>query len=163
MREGVWSLRSIRGFSRLYACFAAGRDRFGFRLCEFSVLGNHIHLLVEAENQRALARGMQGLCIRIAKALNRMMERSGPVFADRYHAHVLQSPTEVRRARRYLATNAHAHELAAQPFRDPLCSFTLAVRWGEKPTAKPRTWLLREGWRRGAPGSGRPSTRPPPS
>src|SRR5262249_54760258 len=150
LRQDVWNLRSWRSFSRLYDCFAGGRDRFGFRLCEFSVLGNHIHLLVEAENKRALARGMQGLCIRIAKKLNAMMQRRGPVFADRYHAHVLKTPTEVRRARRYLATNAHEHGLAARPFEDPYCSFTLDARWGERPTSSPQTWLLRVGWRRGA-------------
>ena len=150
MREAAWSLRSVRSFSRLYACFARGKERFGFRLCEFSVLGNHIHLLVEAENERALSRGMQGLCIRIAKALNKMMGRVGAVFSDRYYAHVLETPTEVRRARRYLATNAHEHGLVSRPFGDPYCSFTLAPRWGEKPAATPRTWLLRKGWRRGA-------------
>ena len=145
----LWSLRSVRSFSRLYRCFAAGRDRFGFRLCEFSVLGNHIHLLVEAENEGALARGMQGLCIRIAKSLNKMMDRKGSVFADRYHAHILETPTEVRRARRYLATNAHEHGLAPKPFEDPFCSFSLAPRWGEKPVAAPDSWLLQKGWRRG--------------
>src|SRR5262249_18043678 len=124
----------------------------GFRLCEFSVLGNHIHLLVEAENERALAKGMQGLCIRIAKKLNAMMKRKGPVFADRYHAHILKTPTEVRRARRSLATNAREHDLESEPFQDPYCSFTLDPRWGERPTLAPRTWLLRKGWRRGARG-----------
>src|SRR5262249_23043816 len=58
MREGVWNLRSRRSFERLYACFQAAKGRFGFRLCEFSVLGNHIHLLVEADDARALARGI---------------------------------------------------------------------------------------------------------
>jgi hypothetical protein len=50
----VWNLRSRR-------CFERGRDRFGFRLVHFSVQGNHIHLVVEAPGERALARGMQGL------------------------------------------------------------------------------------------------------
>jgi REP-associated tyrosine transposase len=150
MREGVWSLRSVRSFTRLLVCFESGKDRFGFRLCEFSVLGNHIHLLVEAPNERVLARGIQGLCIRMAKSLNKMMSRKGSVFADRYCAHILKTPTEVRRARRYLATNAHEHGLVADPFGDPYCSFTLAPRWGERPTSSPETWLLRKGWRRGA-------------
>jgi REP element-mobilizing transposase RayT len=151
MQRGAWSLRSVRSFSRLYACFAAGRERFGFRLCEFAVLGNHIHLLVEADHPRALVRGIQGLCIRIAKSLNAMMNRKGPVFADRYHARILKTPTEVRRARRYLATHAHAHSLVKKPFHDPYCSFTLAPRWGARPVCEPATWLLRKGWRRGSP------------
>ena len=47
------------------------------RIIEFSVQGNHLHLIVEAENSDALSRGMQGLAIRIAKALNSLMERAG--------------------------------------------------------------------------------------
>ena len=41
------------------------------RIIEFSVLGNHLHLIVEADSSVALSRGMQGLTVRIAKALNR--------------------------------------------------------------------------------------------
>ena len=151
MRRGVWSLRSKRSFERLHACFDLAKNRFSFRICAFTVLGNHIHLLVEAANERALAQGVQGLCIRIAKSLNAMMNRRGPVFADRYHSHILRTPTEVRRARRYLATNAFEHRLVSKPFGDPYCSFTLAPNWGNPPVVAPSTWLLRQGWRRGSP------------
>src|SRR5262245_8855365 len=133
MNKGVWNLRSVRSFSRLYSCFDAGKERFGFRLCEFTVLGNHIQLLVEAADEQARARAMRVLRIRIAKSPNRMMKRHGAVFADRYHARILKTPTEVRRARRYLATNAHEHRLAARPFEDPYCSFALAPRLGTRP------------------------------
>ena len=34
-------------------------------------------MIVEAEDEKAFARGMQGLNIRIAKALNRVMGRHG--------------------------------------------------------------------------------------
>jgi REP element-mobilizing transposase RayT len=92
----VWNLRSRRCFSRIAKCFARGRDRFGFRLVHFSVQGNHLHLIVDADDERALARGIQGLGVRIAKALNRVMGRKGTVFADHYHSRILRSPTEVR-------------------------------------------------------------------
>jgi hypothetical protein len=51
----VWNLRSRRCFSRISECFLQGRDRFGFRLVHFSVQGNHVHLMVEAHDERALA------------------------------------------------------------------------------------------------------------
>src|SRR5205085_6426439 len=57
----VWNLRSRRCLSRIARGFERGRDRFGFRLVHFSVQGNHIHLPVEARDERALARRMQGL------------------------------------------------------------------------------------------------------
>jgi len=63
-----------------------GCQRFGYRLIEFSVQGNHIHLVVEAPDVVALGRAMKGLEVRMARALNKVMKRKGPVFADRYHA-----------------------------------------------------------------------------
>ena len=48
---------------------------------------------------RALARGMQGLSIRMARRLNRLWRRSGKVFADRFHVEVLRTPRQVRDAR----------------------------------------------------------------
>ncbi|HEY6908984.1 MAG TPA: hypothetical protein VI356_06425 [Myxococcales bacterium] len=38
-------------------CLAAARQRFGLRVIEFTVLGNHLHLIVEADGDEALSRG----------------------------------------------------------------------------------------------------------
>jgi hypothetical protein len=42
-----------------------------------SIQGTHLHLIVEAEGKDSLARGMKGLEVRVARALNRMMVRRG--------------------------------------------------------------------------------------
>jgi REP element-mobilizing transposase RayT len=150
----VWNLRSRRCFSRISECFFRGRDRFGFRLVHFSVQGNHLHLIVEARDERALARGMQGLGVRIAKALNRVMGRKGTVLADHYHARQLRSPTQVANALAYVLTNFLHHfpgERARQAddLRDRFSS-----AWREQgkdpPVVAPRTWLLSIGWRMNA-------------
>ncbi|MEW6073566.1 MAG: peptide MFS transporter [Planctomycetota bacterium] len=91
------------------AAFAGGKERFGFRLIHYSVLANHLHLIGEAQNRRALSRGMQGLAVRIAKGLNRHWGRRGKVFADRYHDHILRTPREVRSALAYVLRNAARH------------------------------------------------------
>src|SRR5262245_43363378 len=44
---GVPHLRGERSFARMQRAFFGGHDRFGMRLCEFSVQGNHVHLIVE--------------------------------------------------------------------------------------------------------------------
>jgi hypothetical protein len=75
----------------------------------FSVQGNHVHLIAEADGARAFALGVRALSIRLARRLNSMMGRSGPVFADRYHAHVLRTPAEVRNAIRYVLGNYESH------------------------------------------------------
>jgi REP element-mobilizing transposase RayT len=143
--DDVPNLRSSRRFARIRECFVAARGRLGVRLVEFSVLSNHLHLVVEADSSEALSRGMQGLCIRIAKALNAMLRRSGRVFADHYHSRLLRTPTELARAIRYVVANAAHHyaEKGADPFssRGPGSLAALAAPLG---------WLVRLGWRRAA-------------
>lgn len=148
----VWNLRSRRSFRVLSQAFAGGCDRRGFRLVHFSVQGNHLHLVVEAPDEERLSRGLQGLAVRIARRLNRMMGRKGRVFADRYHGHVLRTPSEVARAVAYVLGNFFVHAVrrgervdAGQP--DGYSS-AVTVETGPPLVAPARTWLLTVGWRR---------------
>jgi hypothetical protein len=125
------------------ACLVEARDRFGLRIIEFSVLGNHLHVLVEAESSKALSRGMQGLNVRIAKALNRIMGRRGSVFDDHYHAELLATPTQLVNAIAYVLGNHERH--SGTRGIDP-CSSLACQRSGV--VMQPQTWLLRFGWRR---------------
>jgi REP element-mobilizing transposase RayT len=104
--SGIWRPGAIAAALRI------GGDRFDVRVVEFSVQGNHVHLLVEAPDRHALARAIQGFSIRVAKGLNRMMGRTGRVFDDRYHARVLRTPTEVRHAIRYVLERTQARRPA---------------------------------------------------
>ncbi len=146
VRTSVPSLRGAHCFAAVERTLAVARDRLGLRVVHFAVLGNHLHLVVEADGSVALARGMQGLSIRLAKALNRALGRSGAVFADHYHSRVLATPREVASAVGYVLGNAKHHypEVGNRP--DP---FSSAVR--TELAAPPRTWLLSIGWRRGRP------------
>ena len=146
VREHVWNLRSGRSFRRIRGCFEKSCGRFGARLVEFSVQGNHLHLIVESDSNEALSRALQGLCIRLAKALNALMKRAGAVFADHYHSRLLRTPTELVNAIRYVLGNA-AHHFGGEA-RDPFSSAGLAEPEGV--LAKPRGWLLRTGWKRAA-------------
>jgi REP element-mobilizing transposase RayT len=94
--KGIPSLRRSDVRRALEKAFHAGRERFGFGLVHYSIQGNHLHLIVEAEDATALSRGMQGLTIRCARAINRALHRKGKVFVDRFHAHVLRTRREVR-------------------------------------------------------------------
>lgn len=77
-RAGLPSLRAPHLFSVLRdAIRSAHTPRF--RICHFSVQSNHVHLIVEATSRDTLSRGMQGLAIRLARAVNRVLARRGPV------------------------------------------------------------------------------------
>jgi putative transposase len=156
--HGCWNLRSRRALLSLQGAFESGRDRLGFRLIHYSVQGNHVHLIVEASGKQSLSRGMQGLTIRMARALNRMMQRRGKVFAERFHAHVLRSRREVAHALRYVFGNfAHHAKAWGLEIRRAFCDPFSSVEWfaapppDDAPVAAPSTWLLRVGWRGASP------------
>jgi len=91
LRDGLPSLRKERELRVLDGCFASASTD-AFRVCEFSVQSNHLHLIVEAQGTSALSKGVQGLAVRIAKRLNRLWHRRGSVFSDRCHARILATP-----------------------------------------------------------------------
>ncbi len=159
LRAGLPSLRRVRERRVLERAFGAGSDRSSFRLTEYSIQSNHLHLLVEAKDRNALTRGMQGLSIRVAKALNKLWERKGKVFADRYHDRILRTPREVRNALVYVLKNHARHGIrllgvdawsSGRWFEGWKATrgvpVTLAPR--ASPIARARTWLLNVGWRR---------------
>ena len=132
----------------------------GFRVIEFNVLGNHIHFIVEANGADDLARGAQGLAVRIARNSNSALNRTGKLFGQRYHARSLKTPTEVRNALRYVLLN-RKHHAAEKRFErgwiDPFSSAIWFTGWTRpvqyiatepRPTALAQTWLLRRGWYR---------------
>jgi putative transposase len=141
-----------------------------FRICEFNVLSNHLHLIVEAANKRSLARGVQGFEVRLVKRLNPILGRTGKLFAHRYHARALPTPREVRNALCYVLQN-RKHHAAEKRFNkywvDPFSSAAWFTGWAEPispyawmvkdlveqppPTKPPNTWLLSTGWRRHGP------------
>jgi REP element-mobilizing transposase RayT len=147
-------------YRTLRAAFRNGREKFGFRLVHFNVLGNHLHLICEADDRRALSRGVQGLAIRIARNVNRVAKRRGKLFADRYHLHVLETPREVRNTLLYVLRNGVRHGASpAGPFYDVYSSAVYFDGWkepgttrffddGDYPVVAPRAWLLTTGWKR---------------
>jgi len=140
----------LRAYSRVQAIEQAMREvrqRFGLRVVHYSIQGNHLHLIVEIDDAAMLSRAINGLAVRLARALNRLAGRNGKVFLDRYHAHVLKTPRVVRNAVRYVLENFrhHLREDVAPEGADP-CS---SAAWLDRPLnddvpiASPETWLLR--------------------
>ena len=127
------------------------------RVVHYSVQGNHVHLVAEASDRKVLAKRIQGLEVRIARAMNELMHRSGAVFADRYHARPLRTPLEVRRVIHYVLKNRQHHFPGRAARFDPYSSAAWFDGWTSPPARPiddealvrpPRSWLLRIGWRR---------------
>ena len=126
-----------------------------FRVLQFSIQKDHLHLLVEAVGPMGFERGVRGLAIRIARLVNRICGRRGTVWADRYHARVLRTPREVRNELVYVLNNFKKHVRGARGV-DPYSSAPWLDGWrapgpkAESPSSWPRarTWLACKGWRR---------------
>lgn len=170
LRSRVRSLRTQFVFPTVRgAISAAARALPGFRVVEFSVQGDHVHLLVEAASKGCLSSGMRGLAIRIARRVNQLLFRRGRFWADRWHGHVLTSPRSVRHALVYVLHNAKKHGTIQDACIDPCSSAPYFQRFKEYAGAAPvsvsagivpmalappstppvvgaRTWLLRAGW-----------------
>jgi REP element-mobilizing transposase RayT len=95
--------------------------------------------------------------------------RRGTVFPDRFHQEIITTPTQARRALAYVLNNWRKHREdraeAARTWKvDPYSTGVLFDGWKERADADvympyretyrpmvvylPRTWLLREGWRK---------------
>lgn len=157
---GLPSLRQPAPFAVITAALEAAAMRFGVRIVAYMVQGNHLHLVLEAADHRALARAMAGFTCRVARGLNRVLGRQGAVFEGRFHTRVLRTPGEVRSALGYVVENTrrHAQQLGIllRSLRDPFTSLGLLELRSHRPwaaravgppvTAPPLTWLLRAGW-----------------
>lgn len=153
-RVGVPSLRSDAVFSELERALTRS-SRSALRVTQFSVQTDHLHLIVEADAAAFLVRGLQGLAIRCARAVNRGSGRVGPVWGERYHARALRTPREMRFALVYVLLNFRKH-LRAGPGLDPRSSGPWFEGWTRAPLrpdrpcpiAASQTWLGTIGWRR---------------
>jgi len=163
VRRGVPSLRSVRLVRELERSFRVSAERANIRVVHYSIQHDHVHLLTEAADAAALGRGMKSIAARLARAVNRVFARRGAVLDGRYHHRELATPREVRAALAYVLLNARKHAAQRVPASvasgfglDPASSSRWFEGWADHPVppadrpavARPRTWLLRAGWRR---------------
>jgi REP element-mobilizing transposase RayT len=173
VEQDVGSLRRAHAYHAIRAALDVVKARDDFRVVEISLQRKHIHLIVEAANEVALARGMQSLQISAARKVNaavskhRGRKRIGRVFVDRYHARILKTPTDVRNVLNYVMNNWRHHGedkwfdsvnwdvdwFSSAPrftgWREP--APTMSSRYHPLGTCAAETWLLRIGWTRGGP------------
>lgn len=89
--------------------------------------------------------------------------RKGRLFDDRYHAVILTTPRQTRNCLVYVFHNAHRHGEAVRGIdvyssvwyfdgwrtEDWRCGLDPPDSRHGRPVARPTTWLLATGWRRG--------------
>jgi hypothetical protein len=148
---------------------ANARSPRTFRILHFSVQRDHVHFIVEAKSAEALSSGVRSLAIRIARYVNELLSRKGPLWEGRWHGRALATPREVRNALVYVLANFRKHaRRPPSPGIDPYSSGAWFDGWqgwhpasggappfarrgpatGERSVSPPTEWLARIGWRR---------------
>ena len=127
MAPAEGSLRRRKLYKAMRAATITAALREWFRIVHISLQRNHVHLLIEADHQAALSRGMQSFLISAARHINTALgegarRRRGKVFADRYHVEVITTPARARHAISYILSNWRKH--------------------GEDCAGLPSTWLV---------------------
>jgi putative transposase len=134
---------------------------------------DHVHLVVEASDKRALSSGVRSVSIRIARYVNDLVVRRGAFWADRWFGRELTSPRQVRNALVYVLANFRKHaRVRLLAGVDPYSSGLWFDGWrggfsrragrdpplvgraipcasdADIPVSVPRRWLSASGWRR---------------
>jgi putative transposase len=161
----VGRLRRRDGYAAVRRALMVCVGREAFRIPQISIQANHVHLLVEADDKRALADGLRAFMIAAARRRNRATGRTGRVF-ERFHMTVIRTPRQARHALGYVLCNwrRHREDLAGarqrrtpiDPYssgprfdgwRDPPADLRLPPGYEPLPTGAARSWLLTVGWR----------------
>ncbi|MBK9071158.1 MAG: transposase [Myxococcales bacterium] len=143
-----------------------------FRIVEFSVQTNHVHLVIEAEDKRTLRAGITSLVTRGARAINKALgRRRWRVWGTRAFARALTVPRDVRNTLVYVLMNRANHvvkghgpsprasvvsidQCSSAPYFNGFARATDdEARWqaatrAPSPVHAAQTWLLTTGWRR---------------
>ena len=165
--DGVGWLRRMDMYKAIHRAIHVALKRADFRCVHASIQGNHIHLVCEAENKRALRLGVQGTKISMAHWIKAALRKRGlpcpgKVFAYRYHVRAITSPKQCRNALAYVLNNwrHHGYDRSTDALVDRyssavsfdgwkgIGSFAIPKDHDPLPVARPQTWLLRVGWRK---------------
>ena len=166
--DGVGKLRRRPGFDAVRKAMQVVLAKPGFRIVHMSIQGTHLHLICEAETKTVLSRGVQAFKVSAARQLNKRLGRKGKVFADRYHAEEITTPTQMRACLCYVLNNwrRHGEDRGAKVRVDTFSTGIFFRGWKETdipkvlviresddvlPYTPPETWMLKDGWKRGGP------------
>ncbi|MBA3820302.1 MAG: transposase [Deltaproteobacteria bacterium] len=173
--EGLGKLRRRAIYQAIGRAVVAVLGMPDFRIVHLSLENDHLHLIVEAASDGALARGIKAFGSSAAQRINQVisqergLRRRGNVFADRYHARLIGSPTQARHALAYVLNNWRRHRLDASPVTrswevdyfstgpsfpgwreldDAAFLYRVPATYERLMVARPQTWLLSTGWQK---------------
>jgi putative transposase len=115
-------LTAVHDFELLLAHLQEMRRTYDVTLYAYTLMANHIHLLLRAPRLDALGRPLRWLMTETAKAFNRARGRRGHFWERRYHACLVEDDVYALAALRYLDRNSVRAGLVTDPVNYPWSS-----------------------------------------
>lgn len=99
------SVKFQRKFLKMYASVALRASRrYRVKLHHMVVMDNHHHLYLSTPKAN-ISKYMQYFNARVAEGMNKMLNRTGPFWNGRFHATILPSEEDQKRAIKYIYNN----------------------------------------------------------
>ena len=97
--------------------------RYSIDIVAYCLLPNHYHLLVKPNEDNNLSLFMQSLFGSYTQAINKQLEREGPLFQGRFHSILVDKDEYLAHLARYIHTNPVVAELARSPQEWPYSNY----------------------------------------
>jgi putative transposase len=129
-------------------------QRFGLRVTGYCLMTNHVHLIAEPDRTESLARAIGSTHLIFTQYINRLHERIGHLWQDRFYSCPMD-PHHTLAAMRYIERNPVRARMVRCAWRYPWSS--AAIHCGESPRTRddipidPVIWRQRyppEDWRK---------------
>src|SRR4030042_866739 len=101
-----------RDYERFRALLHKYRDRHDFRLYSYTMMSNHVHLLVEPTTAASISEIMHDLNMSYAKYFNAKYERTGHVWEARFRSAIIDSERYFLEVMRYMDLNPVRAQIA---------------------------------------------------
>ncbi len=100
------------------------KKKFGFKIKNFCIMSNHIHLIIKPLNKQDLSKIMQWLLSVFAVRFNKFYGYCGHVWYDRFKSSIIKTFTYYKSAYEYINNNPVKAGLVDKPENYEFCGIT---------------------------------------
>lgn len=111
------------------AVLRRARRKYSFRIDNFCIMENHVHLMVYPGRGACLSENMRWILGVFAASLNRLLGRCGHVWGDRFHSTIVGNRSAFTKIMEYIDANPVMAGLARHVGEWPYCG-SWHRKWG---------------------------------
>ena len=119
------------------------KEKYEFRIDNFCIMDNHIHLLIEPLKGESLSKIMQWILGVFAQKFNRFFKLKGHVWYDRFKSVVIQDFEQYVRVFRYISNNPVVAEMVKRAVEYRYNGIFHLANGIYKIVSKPSKWILK--------------------